>query len=125
MYINDNNSLSSDSWLSLTCYLNLTLEEYQICRRFCDQNDCIEIINRTYHEYIFFPQNPILFENIYFIYMKREIMNTTNPRNIYGFNGTRCQYDRRICTPTKCWNDGKRKLLLLILINLFYRRSMQ
>ena len=44
---------------------------------------------------------------------------------IYGFNGTRCQYDRRICTPTKCWNHGKRKLLLLILINLFYRRSMQ
>jgi len=24
----------------------------------------------------------------------------------HGFDGSQCQYDRRICKPTTCWNDG-------------------
>jgi len=95
MHINDNNSLSSDSWLSLTCYLNLALDEYPICRGFCDRNDCIQTINQTYPEQIFFPQKPILFENIYFVYMKHEIMNTTDPHNILPY----------ICYTTNIYND--------------------
>ena len=95
MHINDNNSLSSDIWLSLTCYLRLSIDEYQICRGFCDRNDCIQIINQTYPEQIFFPRKPILFENIYFIYMKHEIMNNTDFRNISPY----------ICYTTNIYNN--------------------
>jgi len=95
MYINDNNSLSSDSWLSLTCYLGLSIDEYSICRGFCDRNDCIQIINQTYPEQIFFPQKPILFENIYLVYMKHEIMNTTDSRDIFPY----------ICYTTNIYNN--------------------
>jgi len=95
MHINDNNSLSSDSWLSLTCYLGLSIDEHRICRGFCDRNDCIQIINQTYPEQIFFPQKPILFENIYFVYMKHEIMNTTDPHGILPY----------ICYTTNIYND--------------------
>ena len=95
MYINDNNSLSSDSWLSLTCYLGLSIDEYPICREFCDRNDCIQIINQTYPEQIFFPQKPILFGNLYFVYMKHEIMNTINPYDIFPY----------VCYTTNIYND--------------------
>ena len=26
---------------------------------------------------------------------------------LLGFNGTQCQFDRRLCRPDTCWNDGR------------------
>ena len=101
MHINNNNSLSNDSWLSLTCYISWSIEEYPICGGFCDRKDCIQIINKTYPEQIFFPQNAILFENIYFVYMKHEIMNTTDPHNIFPY----------ICYTTNIYNNYFQKYL--------------
>ena len=76
MYINDNNFLSNHSWLSLTCFTHFSTSDYPICRTFCYEYDCIEIINKTYPEQIFYPNQPVLFGNIYFVYMKSELLHS-------------------------------------------------
>ena len=77
MYLNEDISVSKNCLLALASILNSFSYD-----KFCEKDQCIQIVQHTCPETFLYPQVPILFGNIYFGYRKKNFVSATVTRYI-------------------------------------------
>ena len=65
-------SKSDNCWLAFTCLINQPKLIDSSCRKFCEINSCLDIVQINCPDMIFYPNVPILFGNIYLAYKKTD-----------------------------------------------------
>jgi hypothetical protein len=70
MYSSKDSSVSEDCWSAFKCFLNQFDFGYTPCDKPCNLNECLQIVNNTCPEMVYFPNVPILFGDLYFAFGK-------------------------------------------------------
>ncbi len=86
MYSIKDNSVSKDCWTAFKCLIKFSDSEYSFCNNLCKQNACIEIVNKTCPNVLYFPNVPVLFGDIYFIYTKNDLFQYLTSSSDVSFN---------------------------------------
>ena len=82
MILTKHESLNEQCWLALTCLANFSQKIHGFSSNSYHANQCIDIIQKTCPDILIYPRIPVLFSNIYFVYLKKDFQMSTNFLNI-------------------------------------------
>jgi len=78
MFISQKNLTNEKCWIAIRCLFRLSYINPTACKQLCQHSSCLESIRMNCPSAIFFPDVPVLFGSIYFLYIKNDIEYWTN-----------------------------------------------
>jgi hypothetical protein len=82
MYSSKDSSVSENCWSAFQCLINFRDSDYSSCNEPCEYNACIKIVQNACPDILYFPNVPVLFGNIYFIYRKSDLHYWNSSSNV-------------------------------------------
>ena len=114
MHSNKNDFTSDRCWSAFTCFINGPQVNDFFCKQLCSDKSCINIVQNTCPEMVFYPSIPVLFGNIYLAYNRNDsqywtnisiaslyICYNTTDYDHFFINITKLFYNKMTCIHTK------------------------
>ena len=79
IYSTKDRFIHENCWSAFKCLLNSTDIKYNmLCNKFCEFNECKIIIQANCPYILYYPNIPLLFDDIYFAFRKNDLQYLTN-----------------------------------------------